>query len=95
MHAVVDRQVLENGDIELLVHQHIGHVAREAGVAFQRRNDARSQAFVRDRVLGAYAQRESRIVIEEKRGRVIVVEEHEHVGPSLCEPGFDRFIAPE
>src|SRR5207249_4510022 len=31
----------------------------------------------------------------EKRGRVIVVEEHEHVGLPLREPGFDRLIAAE
>ena len=95
MHAVVDRQVLEDGEVELVVHQRVGHVAREAGVAFQGRNGARSQALVRDRVLDAHAQRESRVVIEEKRGRVIVVEEHEHVGLLLIEPGFDRLIASE
>ncbi len=92
---MVDRQVLPDRDVEFVVHERIGHVPRQGRMAFERRHGARAQAFVRDRILGGDAERESGIVVEEESGRVIIVEKHEHVGLLLREPPLDRLVALE
>src|SRR5882762_5139527 len=62
---------------------------------FQGWDGARPEAFVGDAVLVAHAQREGRIVIEEKSGGVIVEAEEQHVGLALGEPLRHRLVALE
>lgn len=95
MAAVIDRQLLEHGEVEFLVHERLGHVAGERRVALQRRHRPRPEALVGDGVLRAHAQREGRVVVEEEGRRVVVVEEHQHVGLAGGEPRRDRLVALE
>src|SRR5882762_4171048 len=62
---------------------------------FQGWNRARPEAFVGDAVLLAHAQREGRVMVEEKSGGVIVEAEEQHVGPALGEPRRHRLVALE
>src|SRR5882762_10210930 len=62
---------------------------------FQGWDGARPEAFVGDAVLVAHAQREGRVVVEEKSGGVIVEAEEQHVGLALGEPAGDRLVALE
>ena len=57
-----------------------GDVAGELGVALDRRQLARPAALIGHRVLLADAEREVRVVVEEERGDVVVVDEEQHVG---------------
>jgi hypothetical protein len=52
----------------------------------QRRQVARAAAFVGHLVLLAHAERESRVVVEEERGDVVVVDHEQHVGLALRQP---------
>src|SRR5438445_11372428 len=61
----------------------------------QRRNGTWAEAFVGNAVLLAHAQREGRVVVEEKSGGVIVETEEQHVGPALSEPLRHRLVALE
>src|SRR5216684_4035351 len=62
---------------------------------FQGWNGPRPEALVGDAVLVAHAQREGRVVIEEKSGGVIVEAEEQHVGLALGEPLRHRLVALE
>src|SRR5437773_11891246 len=95
MQAVIERQILEDREVELVVHQRAGYVPRQRSMPFQGWNRARPEAFVGDAVLLAHAQREGRVVVEEKSGGVIVEAEEQHVGLALGEPAGDRLVAPE
>ena len=93
--AVVERQVLEDRQVELVVDQRARDVARQRRVALERRDLAHAQAFVRDGVLVAHAEREGRVVVEEERGGVVVEAEEEHVGLLLRQPFRHRLVALE
>ena len=54
-----------------------------------------ARAFVGQLEARAHAEREGRIEVEEEARRVVVVEEHQHVGPLLGEPARDRLVALE
>jgi len=62
---------------------------------FQEAVVARAAALVRHRVGVADAERERRVVVEEERGDVIVVDEDERVRPLLGEPLPDRHVGRE
>ena len=55
----------------------------------------RTSAFVRDCERLCETQREVRIVVEEERGDVIVIDEEQHVGGLLLEPRSHRSEALE
>ena len=71
---MVERLVLEERHVELFGHQRLTDVMREARMPGDRRQVARAAAFVGDLVAVADAERERRVVIEEERRDVIVVD---------------------
>jgi len=87
---VVERAMLEDGDVELVGHERRGDPGGEPGIAAHRRQRARPAALVRHRVRFADAERERGIVIEEEGGDVIVEDEEEHVGLPQSEPVLHR-----
>ena len=95
MQAVVERQALEDRQVELVVDQRPRDVARQRRVSLQRRDLAHAQALVGDAVLVAHAERERRVVVEEERGGVVVEAEEEHVGLLLGQPLRHRLVALE
>ena len=90
---MIEALLLEERQVELIRGEAVGHVAREGGVALDGRQIARAAAFVGHPVLLADAQREVRVVVEEERGDVVVVDEEQHVGLLLGEPSLDRLVA--
>src|SRR5205814_2884805 len=95
MQPVIERQILEDREVELVVHQRAGNMPRKRSMPFQGWNRARTEALVGDAVFLAHAQREGRVVVEEKSGGVIVEAEEQHVGPALGEPLRHRLVALE
>ncbi len=93
--TVVQRLVLEVGQVELVGDQALGDVRGERGVSRHRGQAAGAAALVRDGVLLADAQRERRVVVEEERRDVIVEDVDDRVGPVLLEPGGHRLERPE
>lgn len=83
---MVDRLVLEHGQVEFVIDQAFGDMRLQLHVAADRRQLAQPRAFVGNRKAFAHAQREGGIQIEEERRAVVVVEEHQHVGPLLGQP---------
>ena len=77
---MVERLALEEGHVELVGHQRCADVRGERRVALDRRQVAGAAALVGDRVLLADAEREGRVVVEEERRDVVVVDVEQHVG---------------
>ena len=84
--AVIEGLVLEEGHVELIGHQRRPDVRGQRRMPFDRRQVASATALVRDVPLRPDAQRERRIVVEEERGDVIVVDRQDHVRFLLGEP---------
>ena len=84
--AVVQRPVLEERHVELIRHQAAPQVCGEFRVALHAGQVARARAFVGHGPVRAHAQREGRVVVEEERGDVVVVDEQQHVGLALVHP---------
>ena len=96
MQPVVERQVLEDGQVELVVDQgpsRRGATAPRGPCSGGIFRDA--EAFVGDPVLVAHAERERRVVVEEERRGVVVEAEEQHVGLLLGEPLRHRLVALE
>ena len=89
---MIEVAALEVGEVELVGDHRLRDVLGEAGVAPDRRDVARPAALVRRAELFADAEREMRIVLEE-RGHVVVVDIDQHVGLLVAEPLLDRLIA--
>ena len=92
---MVEPLVLEIRQIELVGDEARRDVLRELRVAFDGRQRARPAAFVGDGVFRADAEREVRVVIEEERRDVIVVDEEQHVGLLRREPLLHGLVARE
>ena len=92
---MVEALALEIRQVELVGDETGGDVLRELRVTLDRRQRARTAAFVRDRILVADAEREVRVVIEEERRHVIVVDEEQHVGLLVREPLLHGLVALE
>ncbi len=92
---MIQALLLEERQIEFIRGKTVGHVTREGGMTLDGRKIARPATFIGDPVLFANAQREMRIMVEEKRGDVVVVDEEQHVGTLLGEPLLDRFVTGE
>src|SRR5262249_5948867 len=82
-------------EIELVGREAIRDVPRQRGMPFYLRQWPRAAAFIGHPVFRAHAQREMRVVIEEERRDVIVVDEEQHVGLLLGQPAFDGLVARE
>src|SRR3954465_2675137 len=95
MPAVVERKVLEEREVALLVDQRARDVARERRVALELRDLPYAEAFVGDGVLLAHAEREGRVLVEEERGGVVVEAEEEDIGLLLRQPLRHRLVALE
>src|SRR5437667_11810949 len=93
MQPVIERQILEDREVELVVHQRPGNMPRQRSMPFQGWNRARPEALVGDAVLLAHAQREGRVGVEEKRGGVIVEAEEQHLWRALVEALRHRPVA--
>src|SRR5690606_24643398 len=93
--TVVEAAVLEVRKIELVRRQALRDVPRERRMALDRRQRAGTAALVRYRIQIADAEREMRVVIEEERGDVIVVDEKEHVRALLLQPLLNGTVALE
>jgi hypothetical protein len=91
---VVQRLVLEEGHVEFVGHQRLAEVARQCRVAGHRRQVARA-ALIGGLVAFADPQREGRVVVEEERGHVIVVDDQQHVGLFLRQPLLHRLVSRE
>jgi hypothetical protein len=92
---VVQRQALEDRQVELVRHQGAREMPRQRRVPLEGRDASRTDSFVRDRVFVADPQREGRIVVEEERAGVVVEAEEEDVGLLLGEPCRHRPIGLE
>src|SRR5438105_738580 len=93
--AVIERLFLEDGEIEFLIDQRLGHVGRELGMPFDRRYGALAGALVGDLEHGTHAQGEGRIEVEEDAIRMIVVEDDQDVGLLPRQPVGNRLVALE
>ena len=93
--AVVQRPMLVERHVELVRHERMPEVGRELGMTLDRRQVARPAAFVGHVPLGPDAQRERRVVVEEERRDVVVVDHEQHVGPLLGQPVRQRREVPE
>ena len=87
--AMVHRLALEERHVELVSHQRHGDVLRQAQVTLRRWHVARSAAFVGRGVAVVDAQRERRVVVEEERRDVVVVDREQHVHVLLAHPAAD------
>src|SRR6476661_1113815 len=82
--------MLEERQVELVRHQRASDVGRERRVALDRRKVARAGPFVGDVPFGPHTERERRVVIEEERRDVIVVDQQQHVRALVREPRAER-----
>ena len=64
-------------------------------VALDRRQTARSAAFIGNVILTVDSQRKSRIVIEEKGGHMVIKDVHQRIRFFLLQPALQRFEALE
>ena len=83
---MVEPLLLKEGEVELVRDEAMRDVLCERGMAFDGRQRPRSAAFVGHGKRLREAQREVRIVVEEKRSDVIVVDVEQHVRLLLLEP---------
>lgn len=77
--SVIERLALEEAHVELVGDECHADMARQCRVPPCRRNIARPAAFVRRDVGVINAERECRVVVEEERGDVIVVDHEQHI----------------
>ena len=89
---MVEVLALEIGKVELVGDHRLRDMLGELRIAHDRRDVARPAAFVGRAELLAHAQREVRIMLEE-RGHVIVVDIDQHVRLLLAEPLLHRLVA--
>ena len=68
-------------------------MTRQRCVAAQRRHLARPHALIGNRVFVPHTDRKSRIVIKEKRGRMVIEKKHQNVGCLFFQPASDRGVA--
>jgi hypothetical protein len=88
--TVVEALGLKEGEVALVRDEPVRDVLRERGMSLDGRKRPRSAAFVRHGKRIREAQREVRIVVEEKRSDVIVVDVEQHVRLLLLEPRTHR-----
>ena len=87
---MIERLVLEEGHVELVGHQRMSDVRGERGMALDRGQIARTGAFIGDMPFRSHSERERRVMIEEERGDVIVIDHQENIRALLGEPGGQR-----
>jgi hypothetical protein len=87
---MIERSMLEEGHVELVRHQRASDVRSEIRMAVDRRKITRAGTFIRDVPLGSHTQRECRVMVEEKRRDMIVVDHEQHVRTLVGEPRAER-----
>jgi len=92
---VIQPLTLEVRQIELIGHQAVGHMPRQPRMSHDGRELARPAALIGDPVALPDTQREVRVVVEEKRGDVVVENEEQHIRPLLRQPALHRLVAGE
>jgi hypothetical protein len=92
---MIEGLVLEERHVELVGHERRANVVRECRVALHRWQVARAATFVGHRVLLVDAESKGRVVVEEERGDVVVVDHDEHVGLGVADPLLDRHVCLE
>jgi len=95
IHAMVEGALLEDREVELVVHQRIDEMGGKARMPLDPRQRALARALVGDLEFRARAEREGGIKVEEEAGEMVVVEENKHVGLLLGEPARHRLVALE
>src|SRR5205823_3064210 len=93
--AVIEWLCLEVREIELVGGERRGDMAGEPWVALDRRQLARPAALIGHRVLLPHSEREVRVMVEEERGDVVVVDEEQDLRPLLLQPLLHRLVARE
>ena len=72
---MIHHHVLANGKVEFtFYHQRVGQVPGKCCITLYRRQRTHAPAFITDRVLVGNAQRERRILVEEKIGAMVVIQ---------------------
>ena len=85
-HAMVERHLLADRRIELIVHQRPREVPGEIRIARQVRQRPFPPALIRLGVRRADAEGEGRVSVEEKLVHVVVVNDQEQIRPHLIQP---------
>ena len=83
---MIERLALKERHVEFVGHQSRADMVRQSSMTLDRRQVARAAAFVGDRVAVADAEREGRVMIEEERGDVVVIDDEQNVGLLVGEP---------
>ena len=94
-HAVVQRHLLADRRIELVVHQRAREVPGEIRIARQIRQRPLPPALIRLGVRRADAEGEGRVGVEEELVHVVVVNDQEQIRPDLVQPLPCRHITVE
>lgn len=87
--------VLEERHVELVGDEAGPDMVRKAGMTLHRRQRAPPAAFIGDFVFVVDTKREGRIMIEEKRGDVVVIGDENNVRLFLGHPIVDRLVGVE
>jgi DNA-binding transcriptional LysR family regulator len=87
---MIECSVLEERHVELVGHQRIPDVRRELWMSLDRRQVSRTAAFIGNLPLGPHTQCECRVMVEEERRGVIVVDYQQHIRALLLEPYRQR-----
>ena len=90
---MVQRLVLKKGHIEFFAHQRLADMAGQRAMTANGWNIARTTTFVGHFVFFAHTQRESRVVIKEERGHMVVVDHEQHIRFALFDPLLHRLEA--
>ena len=92
---VVHVQLVHDGDVELVHDQGLGDVPGQLGMPLHDRDRAGSESLVGRREAVRAAQREGRDHLHGERGRVVVVDQEDHVRALLADPLAGPFVAVE
>ncbi len=92
---VIDRQPVDDREVEVLLDHRVGDVGRQLGVTDHVGHRAWPPSFVGDRVVGRRADGERRDDVEAERGGVVVVHEDDHVGRVGGEPILGALVPVE
>src|SRR5215468_3086584 len=93
--AMVDVDLVDDGEIEIVLDHRLRDVPGELGMADHLRHRARTPALVGRLEFGAGADREGRDEIEAEGGGVIVEHQEDHVGLLLLLPLLGEVVALE
>jgi hypothetical protein len=92
---VIESLPLEVGQIELIGNQSVGDMLGELRMSGDRGEFPRPATLIGNPESIPYAESELRVVIEEERGDVVVVDEEQHIGLLFRQPTLDGRVGLE